>query len=261
MARIFITGSADGLGRKAARLLLEDGHQVVLHARNPTRARDAITALPGAEAVVTSDLSSISAVKDLADQVNHLGAFDAIIHNAGVYCPLPARKYPGRTSGNFCCQHTRTLYLTCLITRPQRLVYLSSGLHRGDDSSLEDLTWEKRSWNGSKAYADSKFQDVLLVFAVGRRWPGVLSNVLDPGWVRTKMGGSGAPDSLEEGAATQTWLATSNDPGALVTGRYFYPRRERAHHPAADDAALQDRLLKECGRLSGVEFYPANSIL
>ena len=77
MARVFITGSSDGLGLMVGRLLADQGHKVVLHARNDARAADAKKALPEAEAVVVADLASIAATKDLAGQVNALGAFDA----------------------------------------------------------------------------------------------------------------------------------------------------------------------------------------
>ena len=84
MARVFITGSSDGLGLMVGRFLADQGHQVVLHARNDARAADAKKALPKAEAVVVGDLATIAAAKDVAKQVNALGAFDAIIHNAAV---------------------------------------------------------------------------------------------------------------------------------------------------------------------------------
>jgi NAD(P)-dependent dehydrogenase (short-subunit alcohol dehydrogenase family) len=72
-------------------------------------------------------------------------------------------------------------------------------MHTGGDASLEDLQWEHRPWNGSQAYADTKFHDVLLAFGIARRWPDVLCNALEPGWVPTRMGGSGAPDVEEIG--------------------------------------------------------------
>ena len=56
MSRIFITGSADGLGKMAAQLLVSNGHEVILHARNKKRASDALLATPGAEGVITGDL-------------------------------------------------------------------------------------------------------------------------------------------------------------------------------------------------------------
>jgi NADP-dependent 3-hydroxy acid dehydrogenase YdfG len=85
MARIFITGSADGLGQLSAKLLIEQGHKVVLHARSAERGRDAIEKNPKAESVLTGDLSNIEETKKLSHEVNKLGTFDAIIHNAGVY--------------------------------------------------------------------------------------------------------------------------------------------------------------------------------
>ena len=144
--------------------------------------------------------------------------------------------------------------LTALIERPKRLVYISSGLHRGADSSLEDLTWSTRAWNGSSAYSDSKLHDLILAFAVACRWRDLLSNAIELGWVATRMGGPGAPDDLDAGPRTQVWLATSDDPEARVSGKYFYHMRRRASDPAASDEATQERLLKECSRLSGVPF-------
>src|SRR5881392_4226729 len=85
MARIFITGSADGLGQLAARELIAKGHEVVLHARNEGRAEDALTHAPGAEAALAADLGDADETRRLATQVNALGRFDAVIHNAAVY--------------------------------------------------------------------------------------------------------------------------------------------------------------------------------
>ena len=58
MARIFITGSADGLGKMAAQLLVADEHKVVLHARIEDRGKAALRTVSGAETVITGDLSS-----------------------------------------------------------------------------------------------------------------------------------------------------------------------------------------------------------
>jgi NAD(P)-dependent dehydrogenase (short-subunit alcohol dehydrogenase family) len=255
MSRIFITGSADGLGQMAARLLVADGHHVVLHARNPSRAREALIATPGAETALSADLSSIAETKTLADKVNKLGAFDAIIHNAGIgYREQRRRATDDGLPQVFAVNSLAPYILTCLINRPARLVYTSSGLHRQGDPTLQDLAWKQRSWNGFQAYSDSKFHDVILAFAVARRWPNVFSNAVEPGWVATKMGGAGAPDSLEEGPKTQVWLAASNERDALVTGQYFYHKKQRAFLPAAADPNLQDRFLAACAGFSGVEF-------
>src|ERR1700727_3839629 len=142
---------------------------------------------------------------------------------------------------------------------PDRLVYLSSGMHRGGVADLADPQWTHRSWSGAQAYSDSKLFDVVLAFAVARRWPDVLSNALEPGWVATKMGGPGAPDDLSLAPRTQAWLAVSHDPAAMVTGSYFYHQRPRQIHPAAHDSGFQDWLLDYCASLTGVAL-PAPSV-
>jgi NAD(P)-dependent dehydrogenase (short-subunit alcohol dehydrogenase family) len=253
MARVFITGSADGLGLMAARRLIESGHRVVLHGRSEARAAQALAAAPGAEAALTGDLASIAQTRQLGEQANHSGRFDAVIHNAAVGYQEGARIATEDGLAQVFAVNTLAPYiLTALIERPRRLIYLSSGLHRGADASLQDLNWEQRPWAGSRAYSDTKLHDAMLAFAVARRWSDVLSNALEPGWVATRMGGPSAPDDLDAGAETQVWLATSEQPEALVSGRYFYHQRLRPANPAAHDAGLQDRLLAECARLSGV---------
>jgi NAD(P)-dependent dehydrogenase (short-subunit alcohol dehydrogenase family) len=254
MARVFITGSSDGLGRMAAELLIEQRHSVVLHARNEARGKDAMAAVPQAETVVIGDLSSIAETRGVADQVNELGAFDAVIHNAGVGYREPRRIATEDGLPHVFAVNTLAPYiLTALIKRPKRLVYLSSGLHRNGDPSLKDLAWEQRPWQGQQAYSDTKLHDVLLAFATARRWPGVLSNALEPGWVATKMGGSGATDNLDEGHRTQVWLAVSEDAAAKVTGEYFYHMKRRSPVAATREPDRQQMLLDACARFSGIK--------
>jgi NAD(P)-dependent dehydrogenase (short-subunit alcohol dehydrogenase family) len=253
MARVFITGSSDGLGLITARLLIEAGHEVVLHGRNEARSRDALAAAGGSEGVVTGDLSTIAGVRAVAEAVNRLGRFDAVIHNAGIGYREWRRveTEPGLPS-IFAVNVLAPYMLTALIEKPQRLIYVSSGMHRGVRPRMDDLLWTKRSWNGTSAYAESKLCDVLIAFAVARRWNDVLSNALEPGWVATKMGGLSAPDDLLEGCQTQVWLATGEDALARSTGGYFYHRRPRAPNPIASDVGMQDQLLAECRRICGV---------
>jgi NAD(P)-dependent dehydrogenase (short-subunit alcohol dehydrogenase family) len=255
MSRIFITGSADGLGQMAAKILIKEGHQVVLHARNITRIQEALAATPGAETAVAGDLSSIKETISVAEQVNQLGHFDAVIHNAGVgYQETRRINTIDGLPHVFAVNSLAPYILTCLIEKPERLIYLSSGLHRDGDPGLKDLSWKDRKWNGFSAYADSKLHDVILAFAAARKWANVYSNALEPGWVATKMGGAGAPDSLADAPVTQAWLAISNEPDALVTGKYFYHKKLRQFKPAAADEEIQERFLAECERFSGVKF-------
>jgi NAD(P)-dependent dehydrogenase (short-subunit alcohol dehydrogenase family) len=254
MARVFITGSPDGLGRMAAQLLIEKGHSVVLHARDERRGRHAMEGAPGAEAVVLGDLSSIAQTRAVAEQVNKLGKFDAVIHNAAVGYREPRRIATEDGMPHVFAVNTLAPYiLTALIEKPKRLVYLSSGLHRSGDSSLKDLTWEQRPWRGQQAYSDTKLHDVLLAFAVARRWPDVFSNALEPGWVATKMGGASAPDDLDQGHRTQVWLAASDDPAAIVSGEYFFHMKLQKPAASTRNEDLQEQLLEGCEKLSGVE--------
>jgi NAD(P)-dependent dehydrogenase (short-subunit alcohol dehydrogenase family) len=260
MGRIFITGAADGLGQLAARLLVQEGHQVVLHARNAERADQALAAVPGAESTLSGDLSSIRETIALAEQVNALGDFTAVIHNAGIgYQEHRRIDTVDGLPHVFAVNSLAPYILTSLIHKPERLIYLSSGLHQDGATDLKDLIWQTRSWNGFQAYAESKFQDALLAFAVARKWADVYANALEPGWVATKMGGKSAPDSLEEGYKTQAWLATSDQPEALVSGKYFYHKKRRPAHIKTQDTELQEKFLEECGRISGVKFPENNS--
>ena len=242
MARIFITGSTDGLGQLSAKALIGLGHQVVLHARNNEKGKQAMIKTPGAEDVLIGDLSSIEETKALTSKVNTLGTFDAVIHNAGVY---------RATSKEIFAVNTLAPYiLTCLIQKPKRLIYLSSGMHLHGHSNLDNFKID----SNHISYSDSKLHVVMLCMAVARKWPDVYSNAVDPGWVPTKMGGRGAPDDLQKGFETQVWLAVSNDEKAKVSGRYFFHQKERHHNHEADDVQLQERFLNLCEEITGVSF-------
>jgi NAD(P)-dependent dehydrogenase (short-subunit alcohol dehydrogenase family) len=208
MARVLITGSTAGLGRGAARQLLDDGHEVVLHARNSARA-DGVDDLAGrAAGVVVGDLASAEETRGVADQANATGGIDAVIHN----------------------------------------------MHNDGDASLRDIDWTARRWNGVQAYCDSKLFITALAFAVARRWPDLRAHAVDPGWVPTTMGGPGAPDDLELGHLTQTWLAVSDHPEATGSGGYWYHQRRRSPAPAALDERFQEALLDELIRLTDVRW-------
>lgn len=256
MISVLVTGSADGIGRQTARDLTGLGHKVVLHARNPTRAEEALDAVRGAAGVVVGDLASLAETRALAESASRLGPFDVVIHNAGVSLTgVPQRRLTGDgLETTFQVNVLAPYVLTALMPPPDRLIYLTSGLESEGVAELGDLQHEHGGWNGRQAYCDSKLYDVVLAFAVARRWTGTLSNAVDPGWIRTRMGGPDATDELADGAETQVWLATSDEPAATVTGRYLKRRVDLRANPAAYDFAVQDGLLTACARLSGVPF-------
>jgi NAD(P)-dependent dehydrogenase (short-subunit alcohol dehydrogenase family) len=253
MRRVFITGSTDGLGRGAAEELMADGHQVVLHARSKERAAALADLAPRAAGVVIGDLASATQTRSLAEPVNKRGRMDAVIHNAGIFRE-PARGNTPEGHAKVLAVNVLAPYmLTALIARPDRLVYLSSSMHRGGEGPIDDIDWSKRSWDTYRAYSESKLYVTALAFAVARMWPRVLSNAVDPGWVPTKMGGRGAPDDLEAGHLTQTWLAVSDDAAAKTSGALWHHRQRQKPAAQSLDVRFQDELLAKLAAMTGVK--------
>jgi NAD(P)-dependent dehydrogenase (short-subunit alcohol dehydrogenase family) len=238
MARVFITGSADGLGRAAAQTLRDHGHEIVVHVRNSDRLTAVRDLVDGGAVAVVGDLSDLEETRGVADQVNRLGPMDAVIHNAGVITG------PHVLPVNVVAPYL----LTALIHRPRRLVYLSSSMHRGGRASLAGMDWGGHRTTGS--YSDSKLFVTTLAAAVARIWTDVFSNAVDPGWVPTKMGGLGAPDDLRLGHRTQEWLVTSDDPEARTSGGYWYHQRRAEPAPSVHDRRFQDQLVEHLARFT-----------
>jgi NAD(P)-dependent dehydrogenase (short-subunit alcohol dehydrogenase family) len=239
VSRILVTGSADGLGHAAADTLLSQGHEVVVHARNPSRAAALRQLVDRGAQLVVGDFSDQDAVRGIAAELADAAPLDAVIHNAGVWSGRAVMPV------NIIAPYL----LAALLPGPRRLVYLSSGSHFSGRPSLDGIDWTGRT---PGSYGDSKLFVTALAAAVARLRPEVLSNAVDPGWVPTRMGGPGAPDDLELGHRTQEWLATSDDPEALTTGGYWYHQRRQEPHAAVHDTAFQDRLLQALKQETGV---------
>lgn len=252
MSYVFITGSTDGLGLAAARVLMDEGHEVVLHARTRERAASVADLAAHAAGVVIGDLASAAETRVLADQVNDIGRMDAVIHNAGIYLER-SRATTAEGHAKTLAVNTLAPYLlTAWMDRPDRLIYISSGMHQGGTGPLRDIDWTERHWNAAQAYSESKLHVTALALTVARAWPEVLSNAVDPGWVPTRMGGAGAPDDLEMGYLTQTWLAVSNDAAATVSGGYWYHRQRQTPAREASDLGFQNELMERLATLTGI---------
>lgn len=238
MARIMVTGSTDGVGRATAAALIDEGHDVVVHARNQRRL-DALEELivRGATSVV-GDLSDHTQVLDLAEQANRIGGFDAVIHNAGVI-----------DGADLFQVNVLAPYVFTAQIPAARLVYLSSSMHRGGHADLSRLD----GTGAGASYSDSKLFVTVLMAAMARRCPDVLAHAVDPGWVPTRMGGPSASDDLALAHVTQTWLATTDEPEALVSGRYWHHMRTEQPHPAVHEEAFQDELLAVLVERTGIE--------
>ena len=212
---------------------------MIVHARSDDRLDTLRDLVADGAAAVVGDLADLDQTRALADQVNQLGAVDAVIHNAGV---LSGRSVlPVNVVAPY--------LLTALIRRPKRLVYLTSSMHRSGRARINGMDWTGRHETGS--YSDSKLFVTVLAFAVARRWPDVLTNAVDPGWVPTRMGGPRAPDDLTLGHRTQEWLAVSDEPDALTTGGYWHHQTRLEPHPACRDPRFQDELLDQLARHTG----------
>ena len=238
MARIFITGSADGLGRAAAETLLGDGHEVIVHARSAERLANVNALIVRGASAVVGDLADLNQTRAVADQVNRLGPVGAVIHHAGVL-----------SGPHLLPVNVVAPYLLTALVRAERLVYLSSNMHHGGRPDIAGLDWSGQ--RATSSYSDSKLLVTTLALAVARLWPHVYSNAVDPGWVPTRMGGPGAPDDLRLGHLTQEWLATSDEPEARTSGGYWFHKRRRSPHPATLDPRFQDDLFAALARFSG----------
>lgn len=244
--RILITGSTGGAGQLAAGHLLKRGHRVVIHARNAQRAADVRRDLPGLEDVVVGDLLDLEQTRALAEQINALGEFDVIIHNAGEY---------GLSDAELLNSNSLSPYLlTALVTPPQQLTYLSSDQHLGGSLKLDQV----RS-GGGITYSDSKLHMAMIATAAARLWPDRRVNAVAPGWIPTLMGfhngNTTTPDSLRDGYMTQVWLAEGVEPGSDVTGEYlFHHQVDGRVNDLVHDEDSQDQLLAAYADQTGVTF-------
>jgi NAD(P)-dependent dehydrogenase (short-subunit alcohol dehydrogenase family) len=250
VARVFVSGSSTGLGLLACRWLAARGHQVTLHARNAHRTDEVHASLPHAP-LVFGDLSRIDDMRRVAEQVNALGRHDAVIHNAAVYRVQDRVQTGDGLSLTFAVNVLAPYLLTALIERPDRIVYMTSGLQNGAAPDLDDAQWTRRRWDWLQAYSDSKLLDTVLALGIARRWPAVRSNAVSPGWVPTRMGGASASDDLELGAETQAWLAAGDDDATDITGQYLYHRQRQDVPASVDDPRLQEALFAYCTEITG----------
>ncbi|KAL1841751.1 hypothetical protein VTJ49DRAFT_6665 [Mycothermus thermophilus] len=254
MARFFITGSSDGLGSLTAQRLVAQGHQVVLHARNPERARDAASACPGAKTVLVADLSSLDEIKRLAVEANALGPYDAILHNAGVFLRSSGAQAPPGNSGSlpttFTVNTLAPYLLTCLMGKPKRLVYVSSSMHTGGQPNVGG---RGASDLAASNYSDTKLHNAMFAKAFARCWPDVGCYSVDPGWVATNMGGPSATGRIEDGVDSFVMLVLGQGQDRWTNGGYFANSREQRSSAVTDDENLQEQLLAELAKISGVK--------
>lgn len=252
MKKVFITGSSQGLGNIAGRLLLELGHDVIFHARSEKTAVETKEQLKKDVPFVIGDVSTLAGMRAVANQVEKFGKLDAVIHNVGVYGEGSEIMTEDDIRTMFAVNVLTPYVLSCLMKRPERLIYVSSGMHLSGKLNFNDLQWKKHQWDPTQAYCDSKLHVMMLTKWFARNWGDTLVNAIHPGWVPTRMGGAGAPDDLIKGADTQVWLSVSNEKEALVTGQYFFHKKQVPYNTLADSNESQEKLVSYLNDISGI---------
>jgi NAD(P)-dependent dehydrogenase (short-subunit alcohol dehydrogenase family) len=224
-----ITGANRGIGFEIVRQLARRGLRVVLGARDATEGHRAASELVGEGSVVaeTIDVADAASVERAVGAVaTRYGRIDVLVNNAGVLVDT------GQTASRIALgdvQRTLEVNLVGAWRASQVVLPLMRRQRYGRivniSSSMGILAEVAGSGGASPAYRLSKvaLNALTMLLASELRGENVLVNAVSPGWVRTRMGGDGAPRSVEEGADTPVWLATLPDGGP--TGQLFLDRK------------------------------------
>jgi NAD(P)-dependent dehydrogenase (short-subunit alcohol dehydrogenase family) len=249
MTTICVTGSTDGIGLAAVRLLLAQGPRVLVHARSEERGKPVVDALEGDAGLVVGDLASLASVRALAGQLQDAGGVDVLAHNAGVWVRgdtprITEDGFETTFAVNVLAPHLLTALLGDAVR--ERLLWLGSGMAGSGRPKPSALGGER---DPRQAYADSKACDVALALAWGRRLPHLRWAAVDPGWVRTKLASDGAPGDVTAGGDGLAYCCTEAD---LASAPYW---KDRAPVPVPGrlrDVGLQDAVAAACDRLAGL---------
>jgi NAD(P)-dependent dehydrogenase (short-subunit alcohol dehydrogenase family) len=274
---VVVTGGNSGIGRAAAAALSAAGARVVLAVRDRSRGETAAGAMSGQVEVAQLDLTDLASIRAFAEAWE--GPLDVLVNNAGVMA-VPE----GRTADGFELQigtnHLGHFALTNLLL-PQitdRVVTISSGLHRRGHIDLDDLNWRTRRYDPWQAYGQSKLANLLFTLELERRLErdgsAVRAHAAHPGYAATNLqgrSGNRVTDTLmtvanrvmaqsdEMGALPTLFAATQELPGASYVGPDG--RSETRGHPTlvgrtaeASDVALARQLWDLSAELTGVGY-------
>src|SRR4051812_12282107 len=185
-----ITGANSGIGLAAARELGRAGARVVLAVRDEARGRAAAESIPGKTEVRRLDLADLASVHAFAEAWD--GDLDVLVNNAGVMA-VPERRTKDGFELQIGTNHLGHFALTNLLLPRvrDRIVTVASGAHRMGSIRLDDLNWERGSYNRWRAYGQSKLANLLFVSELQRRLEEAGSDVralaAHPGWAATNL--------------------------------------------------------------------------
>ena len=273
-----ITGATSGIGKAAAVQLAELGATLVVVGRNPDKTTTAVKQIQdqtGNQEVhfFIADLSSLEAIRQLAVEFKAWHQrLDVLVNNAGALM-LSRQETVDGIEMTFALNHLSYFLLTNLLldvlksSSPSRVVNVSSDAHHNTHLDFDDLQIQKR-YRGHKAYGRSKLANLLFTYELARRLEGtgVTVNGLHPGvvatgFLATNNGLRGrlhnlldvrrVGRSVENGARTVTYLATSSDVEA-VSGKYFMDEEIVSSSPASYDNDASTRLWQVSEELTGL---------
>jgi NAD(P)-dependent dehydrogenase (short-subunit alcohol dehydrogenase family) len=272
-----VTGANSGIGRVAALELARAGAAVTLAVRDTTKGDSAAGAMTGNVKVRRLDLADLGSIRSFAESTE--GPVDLLVDNAGIMA-TPEQRTADGFEQQIGTNHLGHFALTNLLL-PQitnRVVVVSSDLHRSGKIDLDDLNWRRRSYKPWAAYSQSKLANLLFVLELQRRLTEVGSAVraiaAHPGYAATNLQGrTSNPISNLVGAIGNRLIAQSDTMGALPTlfaatadvpgGTYIGPdgfRHLRGHPavnvpaPQALDATTAHRLWDLSEQLTGVSW-------
>jgi NAD(P)-dependent dehydrogenase (short-subunit alcohol dehydrogenase family) len=218
---VIVTGANSGIGRAAASALAGAGAHAVLAVRNADKGRAAAAAMPGSTEVRQLDLADLASIHRFAQAWD--GEIAILINNAGVMIPPLTRTADGFEL-QFGTNHLGHFALTNLLLEhiSGRVVTVSSALHKSGKIDFDDLNWERKRYNPSRAYAQSKLANLLFTSELQRLLVGAGSRVLataaHPGYAATTLQGQSANRLLNLLAAIgNRTIAQDENAGAMPT--------------------------------------------
>jgi NAD(P)-dependent dehydrogenase (short-subunit alcohol dehydrogenase family) len=226
MKTVLITGGNRGIGFETASQLARRGFHVIIGSRSVQQAEKAVSELEqiGKASSLIVDVADSRSIAAACSAFSAVGQLDVLINNAGIYpdegtsiLTIPREQMVSTFQTNtFGPLEMTQAFLPYLKESPAaRVINVSSGYGEigGLSPKVPSYCLSKLALNG-----------VTIMLAEALRQDGIAVNAMCPGWVRTDMGGSSAPRSVEEGADTAVWLATEAD--QKLTGKFFRDRKQ-----------------------------------